>query len=633
MHAPDLFLRLRLTLVGPMDAWSISSERVLPKGKKTRALLAFLALSPNDYVSRAELAAFFWPRSAEEQARGSLRQALYELSSALMPVGPDLLVFQRDEVGLNKASIWVDALEIMRATMECPEALDLFTAPLLPELDGISVASDAWLASERRKLTLFSAKLAHDLSSRLSVEQREETANRLLHLDPEPSNGELGYGPFMPAPRLPRIPTYEASEKTNNTNLTVCDTSWTEPEKSQIARRGVRLGVPPLAVLSTPDESHLAKGLAEEITAGLSRFRWLFLADPAMLGSVSDPMRIATAMDLDALLLGSVQRVERHVRVTLRLVDPQSAGEAYRSVLWAAHFDSHESDQIALQDEIATAVVSRLDPELLFIEAKRARARTPRDASAHDLVLRAIPALHAMQRNTFEEAGQLLEEAIQRDAHYAAAHTWAACWELFRVGQGWATDYNLALGRAGKLAARAAQLDPFDALALTVQGHVLAYLHHRPEEACALHERALALNPNLAMAWVFSGLAHCYCGRHEEALSRFARYGRLAPLHPMAFFFDAARLVPLMLLGRHEETIEAARAVSVLNAEFSFPLRPWLASLGWLSRHKEADVIRARLLFIEPQLTIRSALKRAPLRSRDRQVYAEGLRRAGLPES
>ena len=44
MRAPDPdSLRLRLTLLGQPDAWSLTSERVLPRGRKARALLGVLA--------------------------------------------------------------------------------------------------------------------------------------------------------------------------------------------------------------------------------------------------------------------------------------------------------------------------------------------------------------------------------------------------------------------------------------------------------------------------------------------------------------------------------------------------------------------------------------------------------------
>jgi len=36
---------VRLRLIGQMEAWTLNSENVLPGGRKTRALLAVIALS------------------------------------------------------------------------------------------------------------------------------------------------------------------------------------------------------------------------------------------------------------------------------------------------------------------------------------------------------------------------------------------------------------------------------------------------------------------------------------------------------------------------------------------------------------------------------------------------------------
>jgi TolB-like protein len=105
--------------------------------------------------------------------------------------------------------------------------------------------------------------------------------------------------------------------------------------------RGARLGVLPLRVLGGADgtdDSGLSIGLAEEITAALARFRWLFLADSSSLaaaaaraGGARDAQAAAAReFGLDFLLSGTLQRVERRVRINLGLLDlraPESAGE------------------------------------------------------------------------------------------------------------------------------------------------------------------------------------------------------------------------------------------------------------------------------------------------------------------
>ena len=60
VDAPALILvnavAMRLRLIGQMEAWTMSGESVLPLGRKTRALLAILALSGSRPVIRARLA-------------------------------------------------------------------------------------------------------------------------------------------------------------------------------------------------------------------------------------------------------------------------------------------------------------------------------------------------------------------------------------------------------------------------------------------------------------------------------------------------------------------------------------------------------------------------------------------------
>jgi tetratricopeptide (TPR) repeat protein len=252
-------------------------------------------------------------------------------------------------------------------------------------------------------------------------------------------------------------------------------------------------------------------------------------------------------------------------------------------------------------------------------------------ATAYDLLLRAIPAIYRLDRQSYELAGSMLAEATRLEPDYAPAFAWYAYWHLFLVGQGWATAGTEVLARSEELASRAVALDPSDAQALAVLGHVRAYLHHRVEEAATLYERALALNPNLPMAWVFSALALSYKGEHAEALRRWERYKRLAPLHPHAFFFDAARLVPLLMLRRFEDVDADARQVTALHTGFTFPYKMWLSALGHLGRRDQAVEVRAKLTTLEPDFDLDKARERSPLQSpAELDFYLLGLRKAGL---
>jgi tetratricopeptide (TPR) repeat protein len=231
-------------------------------------------------------------------------------------------------------------------------------------------------------------------------------------------------------------------------------------------------------------------------------------------------------------------------------------------------------------------------------------------------------------------AGQYLAHAIELEPDYAAAHAWYAYWHIFLVGQGWADNPDTMMEQAGDLAERAIVLDPFDARGLTIAGHVRAFLHRRLREAMALHERALSLNPNLAMAWALSAIAYAYMGDPDEAERRNNRYKQLSPLDPHAFIFDGFFTVIHLLKRDYESAVATGRAVTQMNPSLSAGFKPYLAALGHLGRSQEAAVVLRRLATIEPDFTVERFVATAPFeRKSDRDHFAEGLRLAGVPDN
>ena len=80
----------------------------------------------------------------------------------------------------------------------------------------------------------------------------------------------------------------------------------------------------PLALVGTDEtEAHLALGLAEEITSGLARFRWLFLVSSSSIAQfvseTRDDAALRRTLGLDYVLDGSVQRAGQRLRITVRL--------------------------------------------------------------------------------------------------------------------------------------------------------------------------------------------------------------------------------------------------------------------------------------------------------------------------
>ena len=200
--------------------------------------------------------------------------------------------------------------------------------------------------------------------------------------------------PSRPHPRPEEPPRADPEPRTQETHPT---------------RGGAHVGVMPLQLVgTTEEEAHLAPGLAEEITTALARFRWMFVVASNSLARFAADTRDETAIrrtfGIDFLLDGSIQRVRNRLRITLRLLDLRAGNQ----VVWARRFDRQSNDLLSLQDEIAAEVVAQIDPEILLIEAKRSASRAPIDATAYDLMLRAIPLIGRLEREPFMQAGEYL---------------------------------------------------------------------------------------------------------------------------------------------------------------------------------------------------------------------------------
>ena len=143
---------LRLQLIGRMQATTLTNESVLPLGRKTRGLLAILALSGRRPVLRSKLAELLWSRRSEEQARASLRQEIHRLLEALSPIGTDIITVERHTLALKPALTSVDAERIRNANANQAESLPPIDGILLDELTGTDPALDLWLDQERTRL-------------------------------------------------------------------------------------------------------------------------------------------------------------------------------------------------------------------------------------------------------------------------------------------------------------------------------------------------------------------------------------------------------------------------------------------------------------------------------------------------
>jgi len=82
----------------------------LPRSRKTRAVVAILALTAPRSAQRAHLVGLLWSRRETEQARASLRQAVHELQERFGVAWNHILLAERHTLCLDLRDVSVDAV-------------------------------------------------------------------------------------------------------------------------------------------------------------------------------------------------------------------------------------------------------------------------------------------------------------------------------------------------------------------------------------------------------------------------------------------------------------------------------------------------------------------------------------------
>src|SRR6476659_9072721 len=103
----------RLELLGGFRLMSGSGLEVHVRARKSRALLAILALAPHLELSRDRLIGLLWSDRADEQARSSLRQALVSLRKDFAVLEVDPIALSGDRVRLDPKRMSVDVVEFL----------------------------------------------------------------------------------------------------------------------------------------------------------------------------------------------------------------------------------------------------------------------------------------------------------------------------------------------------------------------------------------------------------------------------------------------------------------------------------------------------------------------------------------
>jgi tetratricopeptide (TPR) repeat protein len=163
-------------------------------------------------------------------------------------------------------------------------------------------------------------------------------------------------------------------------------------------------------------------------------------------------------------------------------------------------------------------------------------------------------------------------------------------------------------------------------------GFVVSLLAHDHEAGLAALDRAVALNPNSALALSSSAAVRCFAGDYGVAIEHGRRALRLSPFDPLSFRPLIALAFAHLFTGRFGAAAEHAAQAIQVNPGFDIPHTILVASLVELGRLEEAREAAGHLMAKCPTFGI-ARRRRAGYRDVARfEAYLAALRRAGLPD-
>jgi TolB-like protein/Tfp pilus assembly protein PilF len=381
-----------------------------------------------------------------------------------------------------------------------------------------------------------------------------------------------------------------------------------------------------------PEQEYFADGMAEEIITALSRMRWLFViarnSSFTYKGRAVDVKQVARELGVRYVLEGSVRKSGEKVRITGQLIDATTGAH-----LWAERFDGRLENVFELQDQVTASVVGAIAPKLEQAEMERAKRKPTGSLDAYDHYLRGLAGVHQWTRQGNREALSHLKRAIKLDPNFASAYGMAARCYAQRTGFAWVMDRAEEVADAARLARRAAELGTEDAVALSMAANALVIVVGEIEEGAALIDRALALNPNLAWAWLTSGFARISLGELEVAIEHVTRAMRLSPQDPQMFAMEIAIAAAHLFAGRPDPALSWAEKAVQERSNFFVGTCIAAASGALAGNPSQAEKAMTRLRQLNPALRISNLQDMQPFRRPEHLTrLAEGLRIAGLPE-
>ncbi len=311
---------------------------------------------------------------------------------------------------------------------------------------------------------------------------------------------------------------------------------------------------------------YFADGMTEALIADLGRTGVLDVISRTSVmrfkGSQQPLPEIAKALNVDAVVEGSVLRDGRRVRITAQLIDARTDKH-----LWANSYERDVRDVLALQADVARAIAQEVRTTLSRQQEARSAESGKRSVSPEALEAYLQGRFYWNRRggDTLLKSVEYFEEALKIDPGYASAYAGLADSYTLLGSVSGSMAPQATMAKAKKAAESALKLD--DSLG---EAHTsLAMLHFWYDWDWPASERefklAIARNRSYPTAHHWYAIFLSAMGRHDEALAEIDLALRLDPVAPI---IRASRGWIQYHRRQFDESIVESRKALDLDADF-----------------------------------------------------------------
>lgn len=307
----------------------------------------------------------------------------------------------------------------------------------------------------------------------------------------------------------------------------------------------------------------------------------------------ADHQAVGRELQVDAVVVGRVQRAADRVRLNIQLVRVVD-----NSVVWTDIFDEVFTNFFSVQDSMSKRIATSLAVQMDERERQRFEQRGTSDPEAYQAYMRGRYFWNKRTPENLKKAIDEFERATREDPTFARAFSGLAdCHQL--LPEYWAATPAEAFPKAKAAAIRAIELDGDLAEAHTSLAYTQAFYEWDWRAAEGSFKRALELNPKYSTA-------HQWYGEYLTAVGRFdtarTHYDAALQIDPTSLILMTEVASVLHVQRNYEAMMEQAKRI--IEADPNFAYAYFYLALGYEAKGSLAEAVDAHAtmfsLFGEP---------------------------------